>query len=231
MTPARLARLQAILRRRQPDLTVVTDEVHKGRNIAAITRSCDAVGVDTLYTVRPEAGFKPFRGTALGAHKWVQVRLFERVEQPLTELREAGFQVVVTRPSGDSRPYWEVDYTRPTALVVGSERDGVSGRAQSLADCAVHIPMYGMSDSFNVSAACAIVLAEAARQRAAAGMYDQSRLSEATYRERFFQWAHPVVAAYCDERGLAYPEVDTEGEIIDPAAWYRQVRTAGGEVS
>lgn len=231
MTPARLARLQAILKRRQPDLTVVTDEVHKGRNIAAITRNCDAVGVDTLYTVRPQAGFKPFRGTALGAHKWVRVHLFERIEQPLTELRGAGFQIVITRPGGDSQPYWEIDYTRPTALVVGSERDGVSGRAVALADRAVHIPMYGMSDSFNVSAACAIVLAEAARQRAAAGMYDRPGLSGESYRERFFQWAHPVVAAYCDERGLAYPEVDAEGEIIDPATWYRKVRAAGGEVS
>lgn len=224
MTPARLARLQAILSRRQPDLTVVTDEVHKGRNIAAITRSCDAVGIDSIYTVRPEAGFKPYRGTALGAHKWVRVHLFDDIEQPLGALRESGMQIVITGPGGDSVPYWQVDYTAPTAVVVGSERDGVSGRAAQFADTFVHIPMYGMSDSFNVSAACAIVLAEAARQRAAAGMYDRQRLTDSAFRERFFQWAHPLVAAYCEARGLAYPEVDDEGEIVSPATWYRAVR-------
>lgn len=224
MTPERFRKIHQVLERRQPDLTVIADEVHKGRNIAAILRTCDAVGIDRIHCVRPEAGYRPYRGTALGTQKWVSISLFEHIEEPLTACKASGMQIVVTSVGAGAEDYWMPDYTRPTALVLGSERLGISCAAEQKADIKIRIPMVGMVESLNVSAACAIVLAEAQRQRRDAKMYDTCRLDRHTYQERFFQWAHPAVARYCDANALAYPEVGDDGEIVEPAAWYRKVR-------
>ena len=73
MTPERIERLRRVLDRRQPDLTVVTDFVHKQRNLSAIVRVCDAAGVATRYPVLGEEDYRAFRGTAMGSHNWVEV--------------------------------------------------------------------------------------------------------------------------------------------------------------
>lgn len=224
MTPERLQRIRAVLDRRQPDLTVIADEVHKGRNIAAMLRTCDAVGIDTVHCVRPTEGYRPFRGTALGTQKWVEIKLYDRVGEPLTFYRQQGFQILVTGLGANVCDYRVPDYTRPTVLVLGSERDGASMAALQSADYRVGIPMVGMVESYNVSVACAIILAEAQYQRTRAGMYSQRRLPDAAYRQRFFQWAHPAIADYCDGRGISYPDVGEDGEIIEPASWYRRVQ-------
>jgi tRNA (guanosine-2'-O-)-methyltransferase len=225
MTPERYQRLIDTLNNRQPDLTVVADEVYKDRNLSAIVRTCDAVGIDQIHTVQPEESYRYFRGTASGSHKWVDVAVHADLATPITDLKARGFQVLATAVDRSCCSYLEVDYTVPTALLVGNERHGVSPDGIAAADQLITVPMVGMVESFNVSVAVAIILQEAYRQRQAAGLYGQLRLSAELAKRRFFTWAHPSVAQYCDENGLSYPEVDPDdGEIIDPSAWYRRVR-------
>ncbi|MEM9256852.1 MAG: hypothetical protein AAGA91_15505 [Pseudomonadota bacterium] len=69
-----------------------------------------------------------------------------------------------------------------------------------------------------------MILTEAQRQRETAGMYRQQRIDAATYERLFFEWGHPSVTEFCRRRGLRYPPLDTEGEIVDAAAWYARVR-------
>ena len=116
--------------------------------------------------------------------------------------------------SEQAKDFRELDYTRPTALVVGTELFGVSEAALAEADQLVTIPMMGVTQSLNVSVACAIVLYEAMRQRQAAGMYGQNRLEETVLRKQRFEWLHPQVAEFCRERDLQYPEMDEEGNIV-----------------
>ncbi len=71
MTPERVARLRAVLDKRQPDLTLVTDHVHKGRNLSALIRSCDAAGIVEMHSAMTKASYKAFRGTAMGSHRYV----------------------------------------------------------------------------------------------------------------------------------------------------------------
>jgi len=88
------------------------------------------------------------------------------------------------------------------------------------------IPMMGMVESFNVSVAAAIILAEAQRQRQNSGYYDAVRLSNDDYKSTFFRWAHPEIAKYCHQKNLPYPDVDEkDGEIVNPSAWYENVRS------
>ncbi len=224
MTPERFQTIKAVLARRQPDLTVITDEVHKGRNLSAIVRTCDAVGIQEFHCVEPQKGYRAFRGTALGSHKWVDTVLHNEVSSAIGSLKARGFQIVAAHLSDQAVDFREVDYTRPTALLMGTEKEGVSDEALTHVDQEVVIPMMGMVESFNVSVACAIILTEVQRQRQLAGLYDSRRLPDEEYQTKLFQWCQPLVREFCDARGLDYPALDDEGEIINPADWYRQVR-------
>jgi tRNA (guanosine-2'-O-)-methyltransferase len=108
-----------------------------------------------------------------------------------------------------------VDYTAPTALLFGQEKDGVTEEALELVDGLLEIPMEGMVTSLNVSVAAALVLYEAYRQREGDGAYEGGpRLSEEVYRKTLFEWAHPVLARMCRRKGVEYPELGEDGEVL-----------------
>jgi tRNA (guanosine-2'-O-)-methyltransferase len=230
MTPERIARLRQVLALRQPDLTVITDFVHKQRNLSAIVRNCDAVGIMSLEAVIGDEDYKAFRGTAMGSHHWVEVVRHSSLETAVLPLKARGYQVVAAHLSPEAVAYPEVDYTVPTAILLGAERRGVSAAAEALVDTCVTIPMVGMVGSLNVSVASGILLAEAQRQRSLAGMYQRQRISEAQFQRLFFEWGHPEVAEFCRERGLSYPALNAEGEIAAPADWYASVRAGTAPV-
>ena len=224
MTPERIARNRQVLARRQPDLTVITDFVHKQRNLSAIVRNCDAVGIMSLEAVIGDEDYKAFRGTAMGSHHWVEVNRHTSLEAAVTPLKARGYQVVAAHLSPESVEYPQLDYTVPTAILLGAERRGVSRSAEALVDACVTIPMVGMVGSLNVSVASGVILAEVQRQRRLAGMYLRQRISDAEYQRLFFEWGHPRVTEFCRQRGLRYPPLDDEGEIESPSDWYARVR-------
>jgi len=214
MRPERFHRLREVLLRRQPDLTVLMEHVHKSHNFSAILRNCDAAGVLEAHAVPPDRGLDLHHGTSAGTKKWVRVRLHAEVGEAVRHLHEQGFTVLAAHPSRQAVDYREVDFTRPTAVMVGAELHGVSEEGLGLADRLVVIPMVGMVHSLNVSVATALLLYEAMRQRQAAGMYEASRLDEDAFRRTLFEWAHPTVAGICRERGTPYPDLGPEGEIL-----------------
>ena len=216
MTPERYQKILTVLQRRQPDLTVITDQVHKGQNLSAIIRTCDAVGIHRVHAVYQEGPFRPHTGTALGSHKWVETTVHRSIGQPIGLLQQQGFQVIAAHFTPGAVDYTEVDYTRPTALLLGAEKWGVSEQATAQVDGGVVIPMLGMVESYNVSVACAIILAEAQRQREAADLYAQRRLPDGEYRKLLFEWCQPVVAKYCRRHGLDYPELNDQGDVLNP---------------
>ena len=224
VTPERIARLRQVLDRRQPDLTVVTDFVHKQRNLSAIVRVCDAVGIMRVHAVLGDEDYQAFRGTAMGSHHWVEVRRHVDLSAALEPVRSEGCQLVAAHPMEGAVDFRDIDYTRPTVLLLGAERRGLSPAAREMADACVAVPMVGMVGSLNVSVAAGIILAEAQRQRQQAGMYDCVRIDHNTYQRLFFQWGHPEVREFCEQRGLRYPRLDQQGEIDDPSAWYASVR-------
>lgn len=224
MTPERIARLRYVLDRRQPDLTVVTDFVHKPRNLSAVVRSCDAAGVMQVHAVLGGDDYRAFRGTAMGSQRWVEVCGSASVEAAIEPLQSSGYQIVGAHLDAQSIDYREVDYTRPTAIVLGAEGRGLGENMQAMADSLVSIPMVGMVGSLNVSVAAGVILAEAQQQRQAAGLYDSPRIDHAQYQRLFFEWGHPQVREYCLSRGLQYPALNEEGEIDNPSGWYASVR-------
>ena len=214
MTDQRREKVDAVLADRQPDLTVLAEHLHKPRNFSAIVRTCDAVGINEMHAIPGEEGLAIHWKTSQGAEKWMRVKTHEDLSAACGFLRERGFQLVAAHLSPGAVDYRDLDYTKPTALVVGTELFGVSDQALELADHQVRIPMKGMTQSLNVSVACAIVLYEAMRQRELAGMYGQVRLDRKSLETQRFEWLHPAVTRFCRERGLEYPELDDNGDVI-----------------
>ena len=212
MTPERFRRLTWILERRQPDLTVLMDRVHKPHNFSAVLRTCDAVGVFRAHLV-PTADFTPRRHIASGANRYVRVVRHRTLDGAVARLRKEGLTLVAAHLSEDAVDFRALDYTRPTALVLGTEKDGISAEALAAADRVVGIPMVGAATSLNVSVAAALILYEAQRQRQAAGLYDESRLPADRVHPTLFEWAYPRIAALCRQRGVPYPPLGPEGQI------------------
>jgi tRNA (guanosine-2'-O-)-methyltransferase len=218
VTPARFAKLKAVLERRQPDLTVLCEDVHKSHNISAILRTCDAVGVAELHAVSPGGEFTRHHMVSGGSRKWVRTRAHRDIGDAARLLKSSGFQIVAAHLSGSSTDYRRCDFTRPTAVLLGAELAGVSDRAAALADLHLAIPMRGHVESLNVSVAAALILYEAARQREAAGLYARCRLDEATYRELLFEWSYPAAARHCRAKAIPYPTLDAQGFMVSARA-------------
>ena len=102
------------------------------------------------------------------------------------------------------------------ALLLGAEKYGISDAAAPYIDQRISVPMLGMVESFNVSVACAIILAEARRQREDAGFYRERRLPDERYYKLLFEWTQPLLAKYCQKHSLPYPQLDEKGDITDP---------------
>lgn len=189
ITERRLARMRGTLARRQPGLTVVIENVHDPHNVSAVLRSCDAVGAASahlVYTIEEMPLIHS--GVAASAQRWIDVHQHDDIASCYRVLRADGFSIYATELSDDATDFYELDLTRPTALVFGNETRGVSEDASRLADGRVMIPMMGMVESLNISVACAVSMFEASRQRRVAGMYDTGGWNEGELEERLREW-------------------------------------------
>lgn len=192
------------------------ERVNKVHNLSAILRNCDAVGVLEVHAVPPDEGLTLHHDASGGTAKWMKVHRHPGISAAVERLRQRNFRIVAADAGEGAVDYRELDYTEPTALLMGAELYGVSPEARGLADVQAAIPMMGMARSLNVSVAASLLLYEAYRQRARAGFYDESRLRPEEYRRVLFEWAYPRFARRYREAGIAYPPLGDDGEILGP---------------
>ena len=212
MTKSRYQRILAVLQRRQPDLTVLAEDVYKPHNFSAIMRSCDAVGVGTVHAVNPTGGIPTFSATSASADKWVEVKVHNNIKEAIKGVRGSAKQILAAHLSDEALDYRDVDYTIPTCILLGNEKAGVSVPAAQHADHHIVIPMLGMVRSLNVSVAAAVILFEAQRQRRESGFYKIARLHPDSIARKAFSWLYPKEARRLDEIDEPYPELDEAGE-------------------
>jgi len=189
----RIARIDDLLSKKQPDLQVMLDNVHSSQNLSAIIRSADAVGVlDIYYSTKENESLRIHKTITQGAHRWThRYRMNDNHKvEFLKEKKEQGFQVVVTHLEERSVSFRHIDYTKPTLLVMGNEKEGVSAEIVKLADEVIIIPMQGMVQSLNVSVATGLILYEAQRQREHAGRYDTSALTHEKKEKIKAEWIY-----------------------------------------
>lgn len=224
MTPERHQRILAILDKRQPDLTVCMEGVHKTHNLAAVIRTADAIGISDVHAVWKTEQMRMSGGSAVGSQNWVDVHGYTNTKEAIAALKKQNMQVLVTNLSDSAVDYRDVDYTKPTAIILGQEKFGASKEALDLADQDIVIPMVGMVQSLNVSVANAVVLYEAQRQRQAAGLYDTPRLPEMRRQRVLFEGGHPIYAQACQRKGLPYPHIDEDGQIVASDDWWQKMQ-------
>ena len=189
-TERRLNRLEQVLRHRQPDLTVVMENIHDPHNVSAVLRSCDAAGVMAVQLIYTDEDFPDIgKKSSASAKKWVELRQFKKVNECYTKLREEGFTIYATRLEERAKSLFEINMKNKVAIVVGNEHEGVSQESAQCADDILQIPMFGMIQSLNVSVATAVILFEAVRQRIASGQYDSSKYSSTELAKLLRIWA------------------------------------------
>ncbi len=212
MTLRRFKRIKDVLAKRQPDLSILAEDVYKPHNLSAMLRSCDAVGIGRVHAVNPTGGVPTYSETSASADKWVEVVVHDSLLAALDVLRAQDMQVLAAHLSNQATDYRDPDYTQPTCVLFGNEKGGVSEVAAARADAHIIIPMLGMVQSLNVSVATAVVLFEVQRQRRAAGMYDAPRLDAAARQAQTFEWLYPREAASLRAAGQPFPLLDDRGE-------------------
>lgn len=151
-----------IASQRTNHLTVVLENIHQEHNASAVLRSCDCFGIQNLHVIEKNNRYKVQRDIALGAGRWVDVFNYDQGEQPtrdcLLKLKDRGYKIVATTPHERDVTIHELPLDQPVALVFGTEKKGISKEVVELADEFVRIPMYGFTESFNISVSAALAL-------------------------------------------------------------------------
>lgn len=178
MTPERNDRLTNVLNKRQPDLTVLLENVFDPHNISAVMRTCDAVGIQDIYILNTKIPPHKKWGakSSSSAAKWLTIHQFTNADECFKVLRSQYKKIYTTHLSSDAVGLHELNLTEPVCLVFGNEHGGISEDIISRADGNFIIPQVGIIKSLNISVACAVCLYEAYRQKNAAGHYNTSKL-------------------------------------------------------
>lgn len=190
MTPERKDRLLSVLNKRQPDITVVLENVTDPHNISAVMRTCDAVGVQEIYVLNNKIPRHRKWGakSSSSASKWLTIHQFTDAEQCFAQLRKKYTTILTTHLSSDAVHLHQINFIPSIALVFGNEHAGVSDEIRVLADGNFIIPQVGMIQSLNISVACAVTLYEAFRQKSLAGHYDKRALPGNQFSELLNNW-------------------------------------------
>ena len=166
LTPDRIARIDHVLANRLTSLTVAVEDTYDPHNAAATIRTSEALGLYELHVIEPELRFSAAKGVTRGAHKWLELHRWPTAEATVAALHARGFRVYATQPAAASS-IEDVDVGSPLAVMFGNEHSGLSAAAVAACDGALSVPMFGFTESFNLSVTVALATSTlAARRRA-----------------------------------------------------------------
>lgn len=157
MTEERHARLSDVVGKRSLNLVPVLENIYDRGNVSAVMRSAEAFGFLKMCLVDlPGARFKAANRVTRGAEKWLDVKGFSSPGSAVEHLKSSGYQIWAT-DLDTNVSIDDLDWSRPTAIVLGNEKDGVSPEMKSMVDGTFRIPMLGFSQSFNISVAASLI--------------------------------------------------------------------------
>ncbi|WP_209330348.1 TrmH family RNA methyltransferase [Lunatimonas salinarum] len=163
ITPHKLERIEEVLTARTRYFTVVLEDIYKPHNASAVLRTADCFGIQDVHVIEKANTYKINPYVTRGAAQWVDVHKYaELAGSPVStcfdHLRSQGYQIIATSPRSESLSIQEFFPDRKTALVFGNEHEGVSEDVIKQADGLIHIPMYGFTESFNISVTASVFL-------------------------------------------------------------------------
>lgn len=157
LTDRRKALFKKVIEQRTNHFTVATQDVYQLHNTSAVIRSCDVFGIQNIHVVEEVNLKKIDREIAMGAQKWVDINRYTSTRDCIDQLRKQNYRIVATSPH-QGVSLQEFDIQEPAALFFGTETDGLSEEVLQEADEFIQIPMYGFTESLNISVSAAIIL-------------------------------------------------------------------------
>ena len=183
------------VRQRTRHVTVVLEDIFQPHNASACLRSCDAFGIQDVHIVENRYEFVPNRDIELGSAQWLTIHRHnvsdDNTAACLDKLRSAGYRIVATSPHVDGTALEEYDVSPKTAILFGTEHEGLTETAQQAAEETIRIPTYGFAESLNISVAVAISMHQLAIRLRTSGVDWQ--LSEAEIDELRLQWVRESI--------------------------------------
>jgi tRNA (guanosine-2'-O-)-methyltransferase len=169
MTPERIARIDVVLAARLASVVTIVEDTYDPHNAAATIRTTEAIGLHELHVIEAGDRFSASGGVTRGSHKWIELTRWKDPVAVVDALHARGFRVYATLP-GAPHSIHDVDVTTPIAVAFGNEHAGLSQGAIDACDGALGVPMYGFTESFNLSVTVALAMSTiASRRRAAIG--------------------------------------------------------------
>ncbi|KAI4320404.1 hypothetical protein MLD38_033890 [Melastoma candidum] len=165
----RKERMRKVVTDRSYSLCLVVEGLSDFGNVSAAFRSADAFGVQSVHVVSCNASkrYRENRHVSMGAEKWLDIELWDSTRDCFEVLKSRGYRIATTHVGIDAVSIYDMDWSQPTAIVVGNENKGISEEALALSDLRCSIPMKGMVDSVNVSVAAGILMHHAVCDRTA----------------------------------------------------------------
>ena len=165
ITEEKKAGIEKVLSQRTRFITVVLEDIFQPHNASAVIRSCDCFGIQDLHVIENRNEYTLNPNVAQGAGKWVTIRRYNQAfsnntVQCLNQLRQAGYQLCATSPHNTNTDLEALDIEKKVALMFGTELSGLSEEALGQANRIVKIPMYGFTESYNLSVSVALCLQE-----------------------------------------------------------------------
>lgn len=139
-------------------ITVVLEDIYQAHNASAVLRSCDCFGIQDVHVVERRNTYSPNGEVSMGSDKWVDYYKYRSTPEAYACLRKLGYRIIATLPHENDTMITDLDVHEPLALVFGTELTGLTQEAVDGADGYVKIPMYGFTESFNISVCAALSL-------------------------------------------------------------------------
>lgn len=195
ITPNKITLFDRIAAERTRYLTIALENIYQEHNASAVLRTCDCFGIQDLHVIEKDNQYQIQRDIALGSGRWVDIHNFSDEIGPTTNcisaLKEQGYQIVATTPHTDAYTVHDLPIDKPLAFFFGTERNGLSEEVMQAADLHVRIPMYGFTESFNISVSVAVLL-QTIRQRLEISQHSW-KLTENEQIDLKIQWCEKIL--------------------------------------
>jgi tRNA (guanosine-2'-O-)-methyltransferase len=195
ITPNKINLFDRIAADRTRHLTIALENIYQEHNASAVLRTCDCFGIQDLQVIEKDNQYQIQRDIAMGSGRWVDIHNFSDeigpTEKCITSLKKQGYQIVATSPHADAYTVHDLPIDKPIAFFFGTELKGLSEEMMEAADLHVRIPMYGFTESFNISVSVAILL-QTIRQRLEVSQYSW-KLPEKEQIALKIQWCEKIL--------------------------------------
>jgi tRNA (guanosine-2'-O-)-methyltransferase len=158
ITENRKLKFNKVLENRTKHFCIAVEDVYQLHNTSAVMRSCEVFGIQNLHMIEQKFSKTIDKEIALGAEKWVDIYRHTSTQNCLESLKKQGYQIVATSPHADAHTLDNFDISKPSAIFFGTEKNGLSQEIMDQADTFIKIPMYGFTESLNISVSAALVI-------------------------------------------------------------------------